>query len=71
MLIFYPLVRGIWLSFTNLTEANQVAEICTKTIIGSEVCEENPDRWEFVGLDNYVHVLTGEVGKFWQWPGSR
>ncbi|GIJ25890.1 ABC transporter permease [Micromonospora qiuiae] len=69
VLIFYPLFRGIWLSFTNLTEANQVAEICTRSITGGEVCTENPNKWEFVGLDNYVRVLTGEVGEFWQWTG--
>lgn len=69
VLIFYPLVRGIYLSFTNLTEANQTAEICTKSITGAEVCKANPNRWEFVGLDNYVRVLSGEVGEFWQWTG--
>ncbi|MEV6690025.1 sugar ABC transporter permease [Micromonospora sp. NPDC051196] len=69
VLIFYPLFRGIWLSFTNLTEANQVAEICTRSITGGEVCADNPNKWEFVGLDNYVRVLTGEVGEFWQWTG--
>jgi arabinogalactan oligomer/maltooligosaccharide transport system permease protein len=70
VLIFYPLFRGIWLSFTDLTEANQVAEICTKSITGSEVCRDNPNTWEFVGLDNYVRVLTGQVGDFWQWTGT-
>ncbi|WP_018218516.1 carbohydrate ABC transporter permease [Salinispora vitiensis] len=69
VLIFYPLGRGIWLSFTNLNEANQVAEICTKSITGGEVCEENPNRWEYAGLDNYVRVLTGQVGRFWEWTG--
>ncbi|WP_433531413.1 carbohydrate ABC transporter permease [Micromonospora sp. CA-263727] len=70
VLIFYPLFRGIWLSFTNLTEANQVAEICTRSITGGEVCKENPNKWEFVGLDNYLRVLSGEVGEFWQWTGT-
>ncbi|RIV39405.1 carbohydrate ABC transporter permease [Micromonospora radicis] len=69
VLIFYPLFRGIWLSFTNLTEANQVAEICTRSITGGEVCADNPNKWEFIGLDNYVRVLTGQVGEFWQWTG--
>ncbi|NJP32787.1 carbohydrate ABC transporter permease [Micromonospora thermarum] len=69
VLIFYPLFRGVWLSFTNLTEANQVAEICTKSITGSEVCKDNPNKWEVVGLDNYLKVLSGEVGKFWEWTG--
>ncbi len=69
VLIFYPLARGIYLSFTNLTEANQLTEICTRSITGGEVCEPNPNRWEVVGFDNYTRVLTGEVGEFWQWFG--
>ena len=69
VLIFYPLARGIFLSFTNLTEANQLAEICTKSITGTEDCEPNPNAGRFVGFDNYVEVLTGEVGEFWQWFG--
>ncbi|MDG4791874.1 sugar ABC transporter permease [Micromonospora sp. WMMD1102] len=69
VLVFYPLARGIWLSLTNLTEANQLAEICRKSLTGGEICTENPNRWEFVGLDNYARVLTGEVGEFWQWTG--
>jgi arabinogalactan oligomer/maltooligosaccharide transport system permease protein len=70
VLIFYPLVNGIWLSFTNQTEANQLAEICTKSITGGEVCKDNPNAWSFVGLDNYVNVLTGKIGEFWQWTGT-
>jgi len=70
VLIFYPLARGIFLSFTNLTEANQAAEICTKSITGTESCKPNPNGWEVVGLDNYVRVLSGEVGEFWQWFGT-
>jgi arabinogalactan oligomer / maltooligosaccharide transport system permease protein len=66
VLIFYPLVRGIVLSFTNLTEANQLSEVCTKSITGSEFCEPNPNSWHFVGLDNYGNVLSGQVGEFWQ-----
>ena len=69
VLIFYPLVRGILLSFTNLTEANQLAEICTRSITGTEDCQPNPSRWSFVGLDNYANVLSGRVGEFWQWFG--
>ncbi|MFR9778188.1 carbohydrate ABC transporter permease [Micromonospora sp. MS34] len=69
VLIFYPLARGVWISFTNLNEANQAAEICTKSITGDEVCKANPNGWHFVGLDNYVKVLTGQVGEFWQWTG--
>ncbi|MEV6301825.1 sugar ABC transporter permease [Actinoplanes sp. NPDC051861] len=70
VLIFYPLVNGVWLSFTNQTEANQLAEICTKSITGGEVCKDNPNAWSFVGLDNYVSVLTGKVGEFWMWASN-
>jgi arabinogalactan oligomer/maltooligosaccharide transport system permease protein len=69
VLIFYPLIRGVFLSFTNVTEANQVAEICTKSITGTQSCQPNPNSWQFVGLDNYSRVLGGEVGQFWQWLG--
>jgi arabinogalactan oligomer/maltooligosaccharide transport system permease protein len=69
VLIFYPLVRGIYLSFTNLTEANQLAEICTRSITGTEECRPNPNAWDFVWFDNYQRVLTGEVGRFWEWFG--
>lgn len=70
VLIFYPLVRGFYLSFTNLTEANQLAEICTKSITGDEVCRPNPNRWHFVGFDNYLRVLRGDVGEFWMWTAN-
>lgn len=66
LLVFYPLVQGIFMSFTNLTEANQAAEVCSKTLGGGEVCQPNPNRWSFIGLDNYKNLLTGEVGNFWQ-----
>ena len=66
VLVFYPLVRGVYLSFTNTTEANQKAEICVRSITGGEVCEPNPDAARFVGLETYTRVLTGELGEFWQ-----
>ena len=69
VLIFYPLGRGIYLSFTNLTEANQQSDICTRSITGEEDCQPNPNSWHVVGIDNYVDVLTGRVGEFWQWLG--
>jgi arabinogalactan oligomer / maltooligosaccharide transport system permease protein len=64
-LVLYPLMQGIYQSFTDLNEANQQDEICTKVLGGAETCEPNPDRAQFVGLDNYVDVLTGQVGSFW------
>jgi arabinogalactan oligomer/maltooligosaccharide transport system permease protein len=65
VLVFYPLVRGVYLSFTNTTEANQASETCIRSITGTEVCEPNPDAARFIGFDNYVRLLSGEVGDFW------
>ncbi|MCA0437930.1 MAG: sugar ABC transporter permease [Austwickia sp.] len=65
VLVFYPLVQGIWQSFTNLTEANQAQEICVKTLGGTEDCSPNPNQAQFVGLQNYADLLTGRVGEFW------
>jgi arabinogalactan oligomer/maltooligosaccharide transport system permease protein len=66
VLVFYPLVQGIWMTFTDINKANQAAEVCRKTLGGAEVCEPNPSRWQFTGLENYVNLLTGKVGNFWQ-----
>jgi arabinogalactan oligomer/maltooligosaccharide transport system permease protein len=66
VLVMYPLVQGVFQSFTNLNEGNQQEVICTKTLGGGEVCKDNPNQAEFVGLDNYVDLLTGERGRFWE-----
>ena len=65
VLVFYPLLRGVGQSFTNLNESNQRDEICTKVLGGAETCKPNPDAAHFVGLDNYVDILTGAQGDFW------
>jgi arabinogalactan oligomer/maltooligosaccharide transport system permease protein len=65
VLVLFPLVQGVYQSFTDLNESNQKSEICTKVLGGAETCQPNPNRAEFVGIDNYVNVLTGEVGHFW------
>lgn len=65
LLVLFPLVQGVYQSFTDLNESNQRAEICTKVLGGAETCRPNPNRAEFVGLDNYTSVLSGEVGEFW------
>lgn len=65
VLVLFPLVQGVYQSFTNLNEGNQQAEICTKTLGGGTDCAPNPHQVEFVGFDNYVRVLTGETGTFW------
>ena len=58
-------MQGIWQSFTDLNESNQRDEICTKILGGAETCKPNPDAAKFVGLDNYVDILTGQQGSFW------
>ncbi len=65
VLVFYPLLQGIWMSFTDINESNQVAEVCTRTITGEQTCEANPQSWGYVGLNNYLDLLTGRVGRFW------
>jgi arabinogalactan oligomer/maltooligosaccharide transport system permease protein len=65
VLVLFPLFQGVYQSFTDLNESNQRAEICTKVLGGAETCRPNPNRAEFVGIDNYVAVLSGEVGDFW------
>jgi arabinogalactan oligomer/maltooligosaccharide transport system permease protein len=65
VLILFPLVQGVYQSFTDLNDGNQQATICTKVLGGGETCKPNPDRASFVGLDNYKQVLTGQVGHFW------
>jgi arabinogalactan oligomer/maltooligosaccharide transport system permease protein len=65
VLVLYPLARGVYISFTDLNESNQRSEICTKTLGGGEVCEPNPNAAEFVGLQNYVDILSGDKGDFW------
>ncbi|MEE1928609.1 sugar ABC transporter permease [Streptomyces sp. TRM 70351] len=54
VIIGFPLVRGIYLSLTDADERNVERTIGARTIEAS---------YEFVGLDNYVEVLTGDV--FW------
>lgn len=67
VLVIYPLLRGVYISFTDLNEANQRTEICTATLGGARVCEPNPDRYQFVGFRNYINIVTGQVGSFWLW----
>ncbi len=64
-LVMFPLVQGIYQSFTNLNESNKQDVICTKTLGGGEDCRENPKKAEFVGVKNYVDLLTGKRGSFW------
>ncbi|MGA9344138.1 MAG: sugar ABC transporter permease [Nocardioidaceae bacterium] len=63
LLILYPLVQGIYTSFTNTTDANQQSEICTQVFGGQQRCEPNPDQAHWIGLDNYRSILTSDT--FW------
>jgi arabinogalactan oligomer/maltooligosaccharide transport system permease protein len=65
VLVLFPLVQGVFQSFTDLNESNKQEVICTKTLGGGEECKPNPESSQFVGLDNYVSLLTGERGDFW------
>ncbi|APE21194.1 MULTISPECIES: carbohydrate ABC transporter permease [Streptomyces] len=50
VIIGYPLVRGVYLSFTDANERNVARSIGVNEI---------PATYEFVGLDNYVDAVTG------------
>nr|WP_236541974.1 sugar ABC transporter permease [Spiractinospora alimapuensis] len=56
VVIAFPFARGLWLSFTDADRRN------VSTRIGENV---TPATYEFVGVDNYVAILTGDVGDFW------
>src|SRR5690606_3313902 len=49
VLVGYPLLRGIYLSLTDATEANMGRTIGMNVI---------PATYRFVGLRNYVEILT-------------
>jgi arabinogalactan oligomer / maltooligosaccharide transport system permease protein len=56
VLVGYPLVRGVYLSFTDANEAN-----IGRTIGANHI----PSTYKFVGLHNFWHVLSGADGNFW------
>ncbi|PRX44517.1 arabinogalactan oligomer/maltooligosaccharide transport system permease protein [Prauserella shujinwangii] len=56
VLVLYPLARGVFLSLTNATEMN-----VGRTIGSNEI----PPSYDFVGLDNYLDVLSGAEGAFY------
>ena len=66
VLVLFPLVQGIFQSFTDLNEGNKQSVICTKTLGGGEECKPNPKQSKFVGLQNYTQILTGERGHFYR-----
>lgn len=56
VLVGYPLVRGLYLSLTDATEANLGRTIGVNHI---------PASYHFVGLHNYLSVLSGHDGSFY------
>jgi len=56
VLIGYPLVRGIWLSFTDANEHNVAAVIGRLHL---------PDSYRFIGVRNYQSGLFGAGTRFW------
>lgn len=56
LLVFYPLVNGIWLSFTNANQFNSLRRIGANVI---------PATYEFNGLDNYKEIFQNDIYYFW------
>src|SRR5215211_969488 len=56
VLVGYPVVRGAYLSLTDANEANVGRTLGVNHI---------PATYEFVGLDNYVQLLSGAEGNFY------
>lgn len=56
VLIAYPLVQGVYLSFTDANELNVAKQLGATEI---------PATYQFVGLDNYWRVLSGADGEFY------
>ena len=52
VIVFYPLLVGVFQTFTNIDATNQGTRF-------------KPPTWEFVGLQNYIDILTGESTKFY------
>jgi arabinogalactan oligomer/maltooligosaccharide transport system permease protein len=52
LIVFYPLILGVFQTFTNIDAQNQGTRF-------------KPPTWEFVGLQNYIDILTGQNTKFY------
>jgi len=66
VLVFYPLIRGVLLTFTNATTRN----------IGNPRFDR-PGTYRNIGLDNYTNILSNQDGQFYKvlvrtvvWTGS-
>lgn len=56
VIVFYPLINGLILSFTNADQSNIAQQIGTINY---------PATYKFIGLQNYVQIISG-----WFKPGS-
>jgi arabinogalactan oligomer/maltooligosaccharide transport system permease protein len=56
VLVFYPLLYGILFSFTDATSKNIAKHIGANYI---------PASYSFIGLNNFVNILSGTTGTFW------
>ncbi len=56
VIVYYPLVRGLLLSFTNADLTNIATQIGTISY---------PATYQFIGLQNFIHIIGG-----WFVPGS-
>jgi arabinogalactan oligomer/maltooligosaccharide transport system permease protein len=52
VIVFYPLAQGIFQTFTDINSSN----------VGTRF---KPPSWEFVGLQNYINILSGKDGNFY------
>ncbi len=52
LIVFYPLLQGVFQTFTNIDSSN----------VGTRF---KPPSWDFVGLQNYIDVLTGKDTNFY------
>ncbi len=48
ILVLYPLAQGVWLSFTDAT-GKTMGDV------------RNPPSYDFIGLKNYIRILSGEL----------
>jgi len=61
LLVFYPLVNGIFLSFTNANQFNTTRRIGPNVI---------PSSYTFIGLQNYADILQTPTYEFWRVLGQ-
>jgi arabinogalactan oligomer/maltooligosaccharide transport system permease protein len=52
VIVFYPLAIGLFQTFTDISSTNQGTRF-------------KPPSWEWVGLQNYIDILTGKDTKFY------